>query len=111
MKCDGSVTSPAFITRKIECCSNSKAVGGLGANGFAFVPHTLPFSWTVFVGLSKPGSEVMRQTSPSSALPLKEEGRPQSDQGSIAATLLGRQSNRRRWAPAAQRDGSGVQDQ
>jgi hypothetical protein len=31
----------------------------------------VPFSWTAFVGMSKLGSEVMRQTSPSS-LPLKE---------------------------------------
>jgi hypothetical protein len=45
-------------------------------DGFAFVPY-VAFSWTAFIGMSKLGSEVMRQTSPSS-LPLKE-GRAQSE--------------------------------
>ena len=43
MKCDGSVTSPAFITRKIERLLKQQSRRRYAANGFAFVPHTCRF--------------------------------------------------------------------
>jgi hypothetical protein len=43
MKCDGSVTSPAFITRKIERLLKQQSRPRYAANGFAFVPHRAVF--------------------------------------------------------------------
>jgi len=82
MKCDGSVTSPAFITRKIERpLKQQSRRSWISLAAMPSSPYVL-CSRTAFVGL--PNWPVKWwKTSSASRLPLKG-WTPQSDQGSMA---------------------------
>ena len=63
--------------KKCALRKDSKAVGRYAANGFAFIPQYVPYG---FVGLPRPALVPI--------LPFKQ-GRPQSDQGSVALARFG----------------------